>query len=230
MSQPISTKPFVNVPTFAGALHALLLSLVLLVGQAVTASSQPAGGSISLSPTEVETGTSPTLTLTTSGFFDLSEVRLPQVGIRPNQGVSNLKIVSATAQRMVLSFDLSGDASPGTRTLFIKDRRGGTAVALDLVVRRGPNICRQECVPPRVCTNNRCQLPPNVCDPACTSGQVCRNNRCIPDPDFCDPPCNDKICARCVNRRCVTPRCSPACNNKGTPPTTCECGACVPMR
>jgi len=227
MSQPINTKPFVNVARFAGV---LLLSLFLLVGQAVTASSQPAGGSISLSPTAVETGTSPTLTLTTSGFFDLSEVRPSQVGIRPNQGVSNLKIVSATAQRMVLSFDLSGDASPGTRTLFIKDQRGGTAVALDLVVKRGPNICRPECVPPQVCTNNVCKLPPNVCDPACTSGQVCRNNRCIPDPDFCDPPCNDKTCERCVNRRCVTPRCSPACNSKGTPPTTCECGACVPMR
>lgn len=162
--------------------------------------------SISVSPSVVETGTSPTLTLTSSGFFDLSEVRVPQVGIRPDEGVLDLKITSATAQRMALSFKLSEAASPGVRTLFIKDRNGVTVVALDLVLQRGAHICRPACEPPK----------------------RCRNNQCVLDPDICIPDC--KPCERCRNNICVALRCDPPCREGANPPVICECGVCVELK
>lgn len=164
-----------------------------------------AQGSISVSPSTVETGTSPTLTLSTSGFFDLSEVAPSQVGIRPSEGILDLQIKSATAQRMELAFKLSDAAAPGTRTLFIKDRNGVTVVALDLVVKLGAHVCRPACEPPKHCRDNQCILDPNICTPGCEPCQRCRNNVCA---DLrCNPPC------------------------KGTtvsPPEFCECGLCVP--
>jgi hypothetical protein len=79
-----------------------------------------AQGSISVSPNVVETGTAPSVTITTSGLFDLSEVHPSQIGIRPSDGVSEIRIFDQTAQTLVLSFHLEADTPTGTRTLFIR--------------------------------------------------------------------------------------------------------------
>jgi hypothetical protein len=89
----------------------------------LTPSSQTPGASITVDPGQVDIGTTATVTLFSGGFFDLSAVKLSQVGVRPGDGVSNLKIESATAQRMKLSFKISSDASIGVRTVFIKRPR-----------------------------------------------------------------------------------------------------------
>lgn len=178
---------------------AVLLSLTLLVGFSTALSSQTASGSISVSPSQVEIGRSPTVILTTSGFFDLSAVTISQVGVNPNEGISILSI-SATAQRMLLSFEISADASVGTRTLFIKDRNGATVVALDLLLK----------------------LPPHICRPPCTGTTSCRDNRCEHDPTICTPKCDR--CERCVANFCSPKLCSPACS---TSSQFCECGVCV---
>src|SRR5262245_4838395 len=100
---------------FAGPLAGALVTLLILLGLTGAPSSQVPGASITVDPDKVDIGTTPTVALFSAGFFDLSEVKLSQVGIRPNDGVSNLKIESATAQRMRLSFKVSSDASIGTR-------------------------------------------------------------------------------------------------------------------
>lgn len=202
MHQSIRLEAIPEVVTRDATVRRLLLALALLVGQAAAAFAQT-GGSITVSPVEVTTGTDVTVTLAASGFFDLSEVRASQVGLRPNQGVSNLRITSATAQRMELSFQLSEDATPGTRTLFIKDRNDVTIVALDVFFKLNPRICRPACVSPIVCRDNRCFLPGDVCTPGCDR------------------------CENCIANRCVEKRCTPACNSNATPPEFCECGICV---
>jgi hypothetical protein len=145
-------------------------------------------GTISLSPIAVDTGTSARVTITASGFFDLGEVRESQISIRPSQGVSNIDIAGATAQRLVLTFDLSEDASIGTRTLLIRNNAGATVVALDLVFNRGPHICWPACESPLRCVNNVCV----GCRPPCRDDLVCRGNVCVrPPPPVCNPPCRE---------------------------------------
>jgi len=161
------------------------------------------GGSITVSPNVVDTGTSSMVTISASGFFDLSEVLEPQIGIRPSQGVSNVQIESATAQHLVLSFQLARSTIPGTRTLFIKDSHGTTVVALDLILKRGA-FCEPDCQAPLVCRDNVCVSPPPSpppfgCHPPCEDGLVCRGNRCIQLQ--CRPACRPTQI--CENGRCV---------------------------
>lgn len=205
MRQSTSMSSFTKVAKLNRILLWVLLSLTLLVALPAALSSQTASGSISVSPVQVEIGTSPTVILTASGFFDLSSVEPSQLGISPNQGISNLRITSATAQRMSLSFEISADASEGIRTLFIKDQSGARVVALDLLLK----------------------LPRHICRPACTGTTSCRNNHCEFDHTICTPQCG--FCERCVANFCSPKVCSPACNTSGTPPEVCECGQCVPQ-
>jgi hypothetical protein len=143
-------------------------------------------GTISVTPTAVDTGTTARVTITASGFFDLGDVRESQIGFRPSQGVSDIQIAGATAQRLVLTFDLSEDASTGTRTLLIRNNAGATVVALDLVFNRGSHICRPACESPLRCVNNVCV----GCRPPCRDDLVCRGSVCVrPQPPPCDPPC-----------------------------------------
>jgi hypothetical protein len=135
-------------------------------------------GSITVAPNVVDTGTSPRVTISASGFFDLSEVTESQISIRPSQGVSQLQITGATAQHLTLSFDLAADASIGTRTLLIRNNDGATVVALDLVFRLGSHICRPPCELPFRCSANVCvgpppPPPPPQCRPPCRPGFFC---------------------------------------------------------
>lgn len=135
-------------------------------------------GSITVSPNIVDTGTSPRVTITASGFFDLSEVSESQISIRPSQGVSQIQITGATAQTLTLSFELAADAAVGTRTLLIKNNDGATVVALDLLLRLGPHICRPPCELPFRCSANVCvgpppPPPPPQCRPPCRPGFFC---------------------------------------------------------
>lgn len=178
--------------------------------------------SATLSPSTVETGSSPTLTISVSGFLDLSEVQLPQISIQPSQGIANMRIASATAQRMLLVFDLSKSASPGNRILRIKDASGATRISLDLTVKLAPDVCRPECQPPKRCVNNQCVLPSDICIPACGPFQRCRNNVCVHDPDICEPPCGPGLV--CNENHCQS-ECLP-----GDCPIGQHCGShgCVP--
>lgn len=141
--------------------------------------------SITISPNIVDTGKTNTVDLSVPGFFDLSQVDLSHIGMRPNQGVSNVRINNATAQHMSLSFDLSPDTATGTRTLFVNNSSGANVIALDLVVKIGSDICRPACTSPARCVNNACVTPvtpppspPPRCIPACVSPRQCIDGRC----------------------------------------------------
>lgn len=162
-----------------------------------------AQGSISVFPNIVDTGTSPAVTISASGFFDLTEVQQSQISIRPSQGVSNLKITWATAQQLKLSFTLAEDAAIGVRTLLIKNNSGETIVALDLALRLGPHICRPACPSPQTCVGNVCV----GCRPPCPEGKTCVGSVCRPPPrpPICIPPCPSiQICNEFG--RCETPK------------------------
>ena len=164
----------------------------------------PVQGTISISPDTVESGGSASVTFTTSGFFDLSQVKIGQIGIRPDDDISNLKIERQSAQHLTLSFQIAGTAAQGIRTLFITNSQGDTVVALDLTVNVGPNVCNPQCASPNVCRSNVC-VPPSgpihvrQCVPDCGDDTHCVNGRCV---DFCNPHCGG---ARpfCQDGRCT---------------------------
>jgi hypothetical protein len=114
---------------------------------------------ISISPNEVNAGTSPTLTISASpSFLNLAQLNAMQLEISPANDISNFRIVSATAERLTLSFDLARTAIGGDRALNIK-LGDDVTVSLKLVVDRDPLVCSPACVPPRSCQAGRCQLP-----------------------------------------------------------------------
>ena len=149
---------------------------------------QLAQGMISVTPNIVNTGASDTVTITTSGFFDLSQVTPSQIQVRPADGVSNFAITEQSAQHLALSFDVADSAAPGTRTLSISNSSGGPSVALDLTLKLGPSVCNPSCVSPAVCQSNQCvtHTPPPQCNPACQGESSCVNGHCV---DSCKPHC-----------------------------------------
>jgi hypothetical protein len=194
----------------------LLLAFVVLAALAATPFSQTSGVSVTLSPTSVETGTRATVTLTTAGFPDLSVVGFSQIEISPPTDISDLRIEGQTAQRLHLSFQISAEASAGTRTLRIKNRDGSTQVALDLGVRVGGHICRPECEFPATCKNNVCVTPGHICRPACKYPATCRNSVCVPPPPQPIHPCTFATCPfecpndlECVCGQCKKPKMLP---------------------
>jgi hypothetical protein len=153
-------------------------------------------GMISVTPNTVDTGATSTVTITTSGFFDLSQVTVSQIQLRPADGISNFAITEQSAQHLALSFDVADTAAPGTRTLSISNSSGGPSVALDLTLKLGANVCIPNCVSPAVCQNNQCvtHVPPPQCNPACEGESSCVNGRCV---DSCNPHCTGGMV--CVN-------------------------------
>jgi hypothetical protein len=153
-------------------------------------------GMISVTPNTVDTGASNAVTITTSGFFDLSQVTPSQIQVRPADGVSNFAISEQSAQHLALSFDVADTAAPGTRTLSISNSGGGPSVALDLTLKIGQNVCIPNCVSPAVCMSNQCvtHTPPAQCNPACQEESSCVNGRCV---DSCNPHCTGGMV--CVN-------------------------------
>jgi hypothetical protein len=207
-----SVNTGLNAKRATSLLPTALLSLLLLLGQAVVAFSQ----GITVSPAEVEIGTAAmerTVTLNASGFFDLGDVQASQIRIRPGESISDIKIRNATAQRMELSFTVSANAKDGVRALLIKDQKGATVVAVDV----------------------RFKLASNVCRPACPTTMVCKNNACEPAPPpppphpTCTPNCDP--CQKCVAHNvCRDLECRPPCVNAPGQHFACECGKCVPAR
>jgi len=130
-----------------------------------------------ITPTTVTAGTSPTLTINSSGFFDLSKVNSSQISIMPASGVSKLQISNATPTSATVTFDLSSSASAGTRMLVINT--GDVNVSLKFTVASDRNKCTlANCRRPRVCEDDKCVLPPR-CDPACRPPKVCvKTNVC----------------------------------------------------
>ena len=165
----------------------------------------PVQGTIGISPDAVDSGGPASVTFTASGFFDLSQVRVGQMGVRPADDISSLKIVSQTAQHLTLSFQVAATAVAGVRTLFITNSQGDTVVALDLTVNVGPGVCTPQCTSPNVCSNNVCvppSTPPVVhqCTPACDNDHNCVGGRCV---DFCTPHCSGAT-PFCDGGRCTT--------------------------
>jgi hypothetical protein len=156
---------------------------------------QLAQAAITVSPSIVDTGTTSEVTISAPGTFDLGAVQESQISLRPVSGVSNLRIVWATAQQMRLSLTLSDAAEPGVRSLLIKDSAGATIVALDIALRLGPSLCRPACQAHQTCSNNVCI----GCDPPCADGESCVGTICRPitppPPPVCRPACRPpKVC------------------------------------
>ena len=75
---------------------------------------------VRVSPASVDAGATATLVIAANGTVDLS-----QIGVRPDNGIANIKILSQSAQRLTLSLDVAESAAKGVRTLFIDDAQGG---------------------------------------------------------------------------------------------------------
>ena len=164
------------------------------------------GGAITVTPAVVDTGETATVTLSSSGFFDLADVQDGQISIRPNDSVTNPRIVSATAQRLTLSFQIAPDARPGFRSLLIRNNAGATIVAVDIAFHLGPHVCRPACQSPQRCENHVC----TGCSPPCGDNERCEGTVCQPVSRCDPPPCS--IGFICKNDRCVRPRrCNPPC-------------------
>lgn len=150
-----------------------------------------------VTPKTVKAGTSPTLTVNSSGFFDLSQVSASQISVNPGTGVSNIRIGNATPQSAAVTFDIASTATPGQRMLVIAT--SDVTVSMRLLVEPGVVAA---------CTPANCH-PPRECD-----GNACVMAAC--NPSNCRPPraCNDDgICAR-------LPVCNPGCR----PPKECVAG------
>jgi hypothetical protein len=155
------------------SLVGLTASALLVLLMSMTAAQQPP---IGVSPRDVKPGTSPTLTISSSGFLDLSQVSASQVGIEPSDGVSNLRVGNASPQSLSLSFDLAASAAPGARALSISvnDVTVSVRVLVD-----DPQVCRPACSPPRpVCDDGICVRLPHACMPRCVSPKVCDDGVC----------------------------------------------------
>lgn len=74
---------------------------------------------LGISPLVVSAGSLCTLTITSSGDFDLSGVGAAQVGINPATGISNLTVSNQSPSRLTLSFKVASDVPTGTRLLTI---------------------------------------------------------------------------------------------------------------
>jgi hypothetical protein len=158
---------------------------------------------LSVSPNTVKPGATPvvtTLTVSSTGFFDLSQVRASQIGINPRDGISNIQVGNAAPRQMTLSFTLAGNAAAGDRSLsFTVDE---VTISLKLKVVRDQPVCSpRNCAPPKTCEGGVCVAP--KCDestcskPRTCHGFICRLGR------VCTPRCrNDQFCddGRCVSK------------------------------
>ncbi|MEA2896114.1 MAG: hypothetical protein QOJ84_1729 [Bradyrhizobium sp.] len=174
-------------------------SLIALIATALLTFSISLAQAQPITPKSVKAGTSPALTVNSSGFFDLSQVPASQISINPGTGVSNIRVSNATPQSATVTFDLASTAPAGQRMLVIN--AGDVTVSLKFVVEPGvtPVCTSKNCLPPRECDGNACVLA--ACGPA----------NCRP-PRFCD---ENGVCMR-----------EPICNPRCIPPKRCEAGNC----
>jgi hypothetical protein len=149
-------------------------SFVVLVATALLLFASALAQADPVTPTTVTAGTSPTLTINSSGFFDLSKVTSSQISISPSSGVSKLQIGNATPVSATVTFNLSSSASAGARMLVINT--GDVNVSLKFTVQSDRNKCTpSNCRPPRFCDDDKC-VRPLVCNPRCRPPQECVKN------------------------------------------------------
>src|SRR5262245_9510117 len=148
----------------------------------VSSGAAQAQAPMSVSPQTVKGGTSPTLTVTSNGFFDLSQVKVSQIEITPPTDITNLQVSNASARSLTVSFQLGANAAAGSRALVIT--ANDISVSMKLIVERAPvdpGLCRPTCRPPRECIDGRCVRPPRpvMCRPACRPPRICNEvGRC----------------------------------------------------
>jgi hypothetical protein len=165
-----------------------LVAIAFLTLLASLAQAQP------LTPNTIKAGTSPTLTINSSGFFDLSQVTAAQISFNPAIGISNIQISNATPQTATLTLDVASSAAPGQRLLVID--AGDVIVSIKLLVTPGaaPVCSPINCRPPRVCDGNACVMP--ECSPAnCHAPRFCNDDGFCALPPVCNPRCRPpQIC------------------------------------
>ena len=156
-------------------LTSLLAAAILSLSASMVAAQTP----ISIDPKTVQTGTSPTITVSSSGFFDLSKVTASQVSVNPGAGISNIRVSNGTPRSMSVSLDVSAKAASGERMLSISADDVIVSVKLSVTGRRDPNVCRPPCRFPNRCEDGACVPPPPHCNPRCVPPKICvQNNVC----------------------------------------------------
>jgi hypothetical protein len=149
---------------------------------------------VTVSPTSVDAGATARLVIAAHGTVDLSGIAASQIGVKPDDGIANIKILSQSAQQLTLSLDVAETVAQGVRTLFIDNAQGAEIVALDLQVAVPAGLCVPHCVPPAQCENNACVSPP--CDGvSCGAG-----NKCCGDT----PEVGEHVCVK-TNEKCPNP-------------------------
>jgi len=159
-----------------------------------------------VTPKTVRAGTTPALTITSNGFFDLSRIAVGQIAIAPNSGVSGMRVSNASPGSVILSFDLATTATSGPRTLSLE--ANDVTVLLKFAVEAAPQVCSaRNCRAPSTCVNGVCTAPPPpVCSPAnCRLPRRCEDGVCVRPtlPPACVPRCRaptphcvDGVCQR----------------------------------
>ena len=123
-----------------------LVTTALLIIVTMLAQADP------ITPSTVTAGTSPALTVNSSGFFDLSKVTSSQISISPSSGVSKLQIGNNTATSATVTFDLASTAKAGSRMLAINAGAVNVSLKFTVASAQNTNKCTpQNCRPPRSC-------------------------------------------------------------------------------
>jgi hypothetical protein len=185
-------KPIATHRSFIALVATAFLTLLVSQAQA-----QP------LVPNTVTAGTSPTLTINSSGFFDLSQIPASQISVSPGTGISNLQISNATPLSATVTLDIASTATAGPRMLVIN--AGDVTVSIKLQVAAGaaPVCSSSNCHPPRVCDGDACVLE---CGPTnCRPPRFCNDEGFCTLPPVCSPRCRPP--QQCMpGNRCELPR------------------------
>jgi hypothetical protein len=156
-------------------MNATIRFLTCVIATAIislSASMAQAQAPLSVSPGTVEAGGSPTLTVSSSGFFNLSKVNASQIAITPDKDISNIQVSKATPRRLTLSFD-AGNFSTGDHTLTINANDVAVSVKFSIAAKPDRNACTPACrLPTPDCVGGRC-LRPVRCEPKCPSDKRC---------------------------------------------------------
>jgi hypothetical protein len=148
-------------------INLLVAAFPVLALHGAHAQSQPP---ISISPQSVSQDSFPGITVTSSGFLDLSKVATSDVTITPAADISNITVGNQSAQSMLVSFQVARFAKLGERTLSINAQ--GVTVSLKFSVSNkvpDPGKCVPGCGALRTCSNGECVR----CQPKCTGPKEC---------------------------------------------------------
>jgi hypothetical protein len=178
----------------------MLVALTMMLVATARVAAQPA---ITVAPSQVDAGTSVTLTVTSSGGLDLSGVGPSQVAILPSDGVSNLQAIpqpSSPSTLLRVDFSLDAGAPLGSHTVIVVGPNNVTAAATFTVqpfpapeCPAGQSCCRRNSTT-LACTTCSAQCPRPVCAGGnhCCAADPLDSSRClhqcIPNTQACPPP------------------------------------------